>query len=39
MVMSFGIEGKIEGLDQVTIRIPLGFALQGALRRRAEQRG
>jgi uncharacterized protein (TIGR03437 family) len=30
-VTSFGPEGKSEGLDQVTIRIPPGFPLQGAL--------
>ena len=30
-VTYFGPEGKSEGLDQVTIRIPPGFALQGAL--------
>jgi uncharacterized protein (TIGR03437 family) len=30
-VTSFGPEGKSEGLDQVTIRIPPAFALQGAL--------
>jgi uncharacterized protein (TIGR03437 family) len=30
-VTSFGPEGKSAGLDQVTIRIPPGFALQGAL--------
>ena len=30
-VTSFGPEGKSEGLDQVTIRIPPGFAVQGAL--------
>ncbi len=30
-VTSFGPEGKSDGLDQVTIRIPPGFALQGAL--------
>ena len=29
-VTSFGPEGKSAGLDQVTIRIPPGFALQGA---------
>jgi uncharacterized protein (TIGR03437 family) len=30
-VTSFGPEGKSEGLDQVTIRIPPGFAQQAAL--------
>jgi uncharacterized protein (TIGR03437 family) len=30
-VTSFGPEGKSEGLDQVTIRIPPGFPAHGAL--------
>jgi uncharacterized protein (TIGR03437 family) len=30
-VTSFGPEGRSEGLDQVTIRIPPAFPLQGAL--------
>jgi uncharacterized protein (TIGR03437 family) len=30
-VTSFGPEGKSEGLDQVTVRIPPGFPVQGAL--------